>query len=84
MLRPKGGKFPFVLSVDGMMIKEALVVLTTLSQLMAVKITGWVNRRIAIAVARSYSRVLRGARAPSPLWTREPEWASGSGLGLAQ
>ena len=44
--------------------KEALVVLTTLSRLMAAKmdepivhVTIWVNVRIAIAVARSYSRV---------------------------
>ena len=49
-----------VLSVDGMMGKEALVVLITLSRLMAAKmdkpvlpVTGWVNGRITIAVARS-------------------------------
>ena len=82
---------PFFLSVDGMMGKEALVILATLSRLMAAKldepilhVTGWVNNQIAITVARSYSRVLRGARAPSPLRTQEPQWVSGSGLGLAQ
>ena len=55
---------PLVLSVDGMMGKEALVILSTLSRLMAVKmdepishVTGWVNDRIAISFARSYSRV---------------------------
>ena len=55
----------FFLSVDGMMVKEALVVLATLSLVMAVKmdepifhITGWVNGRIAIVLAMSYSRVL--------------------------
>ena len=47
----------FVLSVDGMMGKEALVVLATLSQVMTAKtdepilhVTGCVNRLITIAV----------------------------------
>ena len=91
MLRKKEKFSPFVLSVDGMMVKESLVVLATLSRLMAAKldepishVTGWVNGLIKIAVASSYSRLLRGARAPSPLLTQEPEWASGLGLGLAQ
>ena len=51
---------PFVVSVDGILVKEVPVVLATLSQLMDVKIdkhtlhiTGWVNGRIAIAVVRS-------------------------------
>ena len=84
--------FPtFVLSVDGMMDKEALVVLANLSQLMAAKtdepilpITVWVNGWISIAVARLYSRVICGARSPSHLRTRELEWGSGFGLGLVQ
>ena len=71
--------------------KEALVVLTTLSRVMAAKmdkpishVTGWVNGRVIIAVERSYSRVLRGSQYPSTLRTWEPAWALGSGLGLAQ
>ena len=51
---------PFNLSMDKIMGKEALVVLDTLSQVMASKmdkpilnITGWVNGRIKVAVARS-------------------------------
>ena len=71
---------PFVLSVDGMMGKDALVVLSTLSLLMATKldehishVTGWVNSRIKIAVSRSYYRVLYGARYLSLLQTRELE-----------
>ena len=51
-----------------MMGKEELVVFSTLSRVMAVKmdepvlhVTGWVNFRIAISVARSYSRLLRVA-----------------------
>ena len=70
---------------------RALVVLTILSRVMAAKmdkpilhVTGWVNFRIKIAVARSHSRVMHGYRAPSTFQTWEPEWASGSGLGLAQ
>ena len=82
---------PFVLSVDGMLGKEALIVLTNLIRLMAKKleeplshVCGWVNGRIIIAVARSYSRMIRGDRLPSPLWDQEPDWDPGSGLGLAQ
>ena len=48
-----------------MMVKEALVVISTLSQLMSGKmdkpilhVTGWANRRIAIVVVSSYLRVL--------------------------
>ena len=80
---------PFVLSVDRMLGREALVILSKLSRLMAVKrakplsqLWGWVNVRIAIAVVRSYSRMIRGARLPSPLWEREPYWDPESGIGL--
>ena len=65
----------FVLSVDGMIGREVLVVLSQLIQAMADKrkehpsqVRGWVNGRIAIAVASSYSRMIRGARLPIPLW----------------
>ena len=91
LFRPKETFYQFPLSVDGMMGKEALVLLTNLSQIMAAKmdepishITGWVNGWIAIVVARSYYRVLRRALSPSPLRTWEPEWASGSGLRFSQ
>ena len=66
---------PFFLSFDGMMIKEAQVVLTTLNRIMAViidePISGWVNRQIAIVVERLYSQVLCRSLVPSPLQTRE-------------
>ena len=52
---------PFVLSVDGILGREALFVLSQLSRFMAEKreaplsqVQGWVNRRITIAVTRSY------------------------------
>ena len=71
--------------------KESKVLLVTLSILMDAKmeepishVKGWVNGQIAITAARSYSRMIRGARVPSPLRTREPDWDSGSGLDLAQ
>ena len=58
----------FVLSVDGMLGREDLVVLTQPSRIMAAKmdktishLQGWINNRIAIAVARLYSRMNRGA-----------------------
>ena len=80
---------PFVLSVGGMLKKESLVILTTLSQLMAEKteepiphIRGWVNGRIAIAVTGSYSPMIFKARLPSPLRYREPNWDTVLGLGL--
>ena len=72
---------PFVLSVDGMLGRAALVVLSQLSRFMADKmeetlsqVREWVNGRTAIAVARYYSRMIRGARPLIPLWEREPDW----------
>ena len=82
---------PFVLSVDEMMGEEAQVAITTLSWFMAKKmdepishVKGWVNGRIEIAVARSYSWVLHVSQAPSTLLTQEPDWALGLGLVLEQ
>ena len=42
-----------------------------------------VNGHIAIAIARSYSRMICRARPPSPLWEREPDWDLESGIGIA-
>ena len=82
---------PFVLSVYGILGKDVLTVLTILSQLMAEKIKepilhvhGWINSSIAIAVVRFFSPMFRGARHPSTLRDREPDWDPGLGLGLAQ
>ena len=47
-------------------------------------VQGWDIKRIAIAVTRSYSCMIRGARLPSTLWDRYPYWQLGSGLVLAQ
>ena len=66
--------YPFFFLVDGMTGKEALVVLANLIRIMDVKldepilhVTDWVNGRIEIAVTRSYSKLIRRARASSPL-----------------
>ena len=74
-----------------MMVKEALLVLATLSQIIAAKMDkpishaiGWVNVQIAIAAVRSYYRLLRRYRPPSPFMKQEPEWVLVSGLGLVQ
>ena len=63
--------------------------LAQLSQIMAEKreetplqVRGRVNGRIAIAVAKSYLGMIRGARLPSPLWEQEPDWDTEFGIGL--
>ena len=80
----------FFLSVERMLGREALAVLLRLSWIMSDKmeepllqVQGWVNGRIAIAVAVSYSQMFRGARLPSPLREREPDWEQESQIGLA-
>ena len=84
-------KSPFVIYVDGLLGREALAVLTNLSRLMAEKmdetilhVRGWINGRIVIVVASSYSRIICGARPPSPLWDQDPDWDPALGLGLSQ
>ena len=73
-----------------MLGREALVMLYRLSLVMAEKreepllqVYGWVKRNITMAVARSYSLMIRGAHIPSPLWEREPDWDQESGIWLA-
>ena len=41
-----------------------------------------VNGHITIAVARSYSQMIRGACLSSPLREREPDWDLESGIGI--
>ena len=59
---------PFVLSVDGMLGREALVVLANLNQIMAAKmdepilhVWGWINGGISISFVISYSHMICGA-----------------------
>ena len=62
----------FILSFDGMIGKEAQVLLNQSSGLMTEKLEepishmrGWVNGKIVIAVTRSHSRTLCGSHLPS-------------------
>ena len=71
----------FVFSVDGMLGKEAQVVITSLSWLTAPKMDkpilhmrGLINGNIAIIDARSYSHMIRGARMYIPLRDWGPDW----------
>ena len=80
----------FVLSIYGVLGREALVVLAQLSRSMAEKmdepilhVRGWINGRIEIAVERLYSRMIRVYRLPSPLQDRYTDWEPASGLGFA-
>ena len=72
-----------------MLGREALIVLAQMNRTMAERRgtpfarTGVGNGRTAIAVVRSYSRMIRGARLPSPLRDREPDWDPESGIRLA-
>ena len=81
---------PFVIYVDGILDRKALVVLANLSQLVAAKmdkpishVQGWMNGWIAIAVARSYFWIIHRDRLPSLLWEQETDWDLASGIGLA-
>ena len=63
-----------ILSVDGILGNKALVVLANLSQITAEKMeepilhmSGWINGRIKIVIARSYSRMIWGACIPSTI-----------------
>ena len=71
----------FVLSVDGMLGRESLILLYQFSQAMAKKreqplsqVWGWVNGHIAIIVVRSCSRMISRVQLPIPLQEREPGW----------
>ena len=70
----------FFLSVNGLLVRKPLVVLAQFSRNMAKKrnkplshIRGLINGQIAIAVARSYLHMIRGAQLPSPLRDRDTE-----------
>ena len=86
-----GKNYPFVISFGGMLGREALFVIANYSQLMAAKMDEpilhvhvWINGRIAIAVTRSYSKMIGGDQLPSPLRDQEMEWDLELGLRLYQ
>jgi hypothetical protein len=81
---------PFVVSVDGLLGKEA----TTFSKRLAAKLAskwqrtysevcGYVNARLSIAIVRATHLCLRGSRVPTDkMSTRRALWEDGAGLGL--
>ena len=80
----------FVLSADGMLGREALVVLANLSQLIAdrmdepiLHVQVWINSQFTIMVVILYSCIIRGARLIIPPRYQDPDWDPESGLGLA-
>ena len=86
----KRGGHPFVLSVNGILGMEALVVLANLSQVMAAKMEkhilhtqSCINGRFATAVARYCAQMIRRYQLPSPLQDRELDWDPTSGFRLA-
>ena len=74
----------FVLSVDGMLGKEVLIIITNLSRLMAAKleelishVRSWVNGQLTILFMRSYYHMFFGYCLPSPLQDQELDWDPG-------
>jgi hypothetical protein len=81
---------PFVVSTDGMLGKEAKVLMRTLAARLAEKwekpyseVCGYVNARMSIAIVRATHRCLRGSRIPTGrMSSRLPLWEDKAGLGL--
>ena len=74
--------------MDGLRGEEAAVASKKLASLLAAKwkrnyseVCSFVRSRLSIALARSASQCLRGARDPTALATR-PTWDTGTGMGL--
>ena len=84
---------PFVLSVDGLLGKEAKSFLKAISTHLASKwdqpysvVRGYVNAKISIAALRASHQCIRGSRTPSTRicrdrWYEKP-WDDGAGLNL--
>ena len=81
---------PFVVSTDGLLGKEAKILLKKLSLRLAEKwekpyseVCGFVNARMSIAIVRATHLCLRGSRIPtSKMCNRLPQWEDKAGLGL--
>ena len=80
----------FVLSVDGILGRKSLVILSQFSRVMEEKgkeslsqVRGWVKKRIAISMVSYYSQMICRVRLPRPLREREPVWDPELGIGLA-
>ena len=81
---------PFVVSTDGLMGKEAKLIMSTLAAKLAEKwekpyseVCSYVNARMSIAIVRATHRCLRDSRIPSGrISSKLPHWEDKAGLGL--
>ena len=81
---------PFVVSVDGLLGREAQFFIKRLAALRAEKwaksyseVCGYVRARISLAIARATHLCLRGSRIPAgQMSRRRPQWEDQAGLGL--
>jgi hypothetical protein len=81
---------PFVASADGLLGKEAKILLRKLSSMLAEKwekpcseICGCVNARMSIAIVRATHLCIRGSRIPTgKMCNHLPQWEDKAGLGL--
>ena len=81
---------PFVVSADGLLGREAEVLLNRLAGKISVKwgkpyseVCGFVRARMSIAMIRATHLCLRGSRVPtSKMSYKFPEWEDSAGLGL--
>ena len=81
---------PFVVSTDGLLGKEAKVVLKRLALMLTEKwskpyseVCGYVNARMSIAIVRATHLCVRGSRIPtSKMSKRLPQWEDQAGLSL--
>ena len=79
-----------MVSTDGLIGKEARLMLQKLSSLLADKwekpyavVSGYVNARMSIAIVRATHICLRGSRVPtSKMSNRRPQWEDKAGLSL--
>ena len=81
---------PFVVSTDGLLGKEAKVLMRTLAAKLAEKwekpyseVCDYVNARMSIAIVQATHRCLRGSRIPAGrMSSKLPQWEDKAGLGL--
>jgi hypothetical protein len=81
---------PFVVSTDGLLGKEAKILLRKLSAILAEKsekpyseVCGYANARMSIAIVRATHLCIRGSRIPTgKMCNRLPQWEDKAGLGL--
>ena len=80
---------PFVVSCDGVLGKEAKVVLQNLAGRLAKKsgkpyseTSNFMKSRMSIAIVRATHLCIRGSRTPTSRMSQHPQWEDGAGLSL--